>query len=125
MVGLRWTRILTGGDMAARFVLGLLMLAQGAGPALAQTPYDGTWDVTIETKAGSCEPTAQYRLRVQDGKVSGAADISGTVAHEGMVKVSLNGAYANGQLVGKTGSGRWNAASAGKPCSGRWQATKE
>ena len=111
--------------MAARFVLGLLMLAQGAGPALAQTPYDGMWDVTIETKAGSCEPTAQYRLTVRDGKVSGAADISGTVAHEGMVKVSLNGAYANGQLVGKTGSGRWNAASAGKPCSGRWQATKE
>jgi hypothetical protein len=110
----------------ARFAIGWLMLALTlSGPALAQTPYDGMWDVTVETKAGSCEATAQYRLTVQDGKVSGPADIFGTVAHEGMVKVSLNGAYANGQLFGKTGSGKWNAATAGKPCSGRWQATKE
>jgi hypothetical protein len=100
----------------------LLLLA---GPSLAGTPYDGVWDVTIETKAGSCESSAQYRLTVQDGKISGPADIAGTVAHEGMVKVTLNGAYAFGQLDGKVGSGRWNAASAGKPCSGRWQATKE
>jgi hypothetical protein len=94
-------------------------------PALAEKAYDGVWDVTVETRAGSCEATAHYRLTVQDGKVSGPADVAGTVAHEGMVKVSLNGAYANGQLVGKAGSGRWNAASAGKPCSGHWEATKE
>jgi predicted nucleic acid-binding Zn ribbon protein len=94
-------------------------------PAFAENLYDGVWDVTVETRAGSCEATAHYRLTVQDGKVSGPADIAGTVAHEGVVKVSLNGAYANGQLAGKTGSGRWNAASAGKPCSGHWEATKE
>jgi hypothetical protein len=81
--------------------------------------------VTVETKAGSCEALVHYRLTVQDGRVSGAADITGTVAHEGLVKVSLKGAYANGQLVGKTGSGKWNAAAAGKPCSGHWQATKQ
>jgi hypothetical protein len=94
-------------------------------PAVAQSAYDGVWDVTVETRAGSCEATTHYRLTVQDGKVSGPADIAGTVAHEGMVKVSINGAYANGQLIGKAGSGRWNAASAGKPCSGHWEATKE
>jgi hypothetical protein len=95
------------------------------GPALAGTPYDGIWDVTVETRAGSCERSAQYRLTVLDGKISGAANVAGTVAHEGMVKVTLNGAYAFGQLDGKIGSGKWNAASAGKPCSGHWQATKE
>jgi len=100
----------------------LLLLA---GSALAGTPYDGVWDVRVETRAGSCEPSAQYRLTVQDGKISGPADIFGTVAHEGMVKATLNGAYAFGQLGGKIGSGKWNAAAAGKPCSGRWQATKE
>ena len=94
-------------------------------PAMAQTPYDGVWNVTVETRAGSCEASAHYRLTVQDGKVSGAADITGTVAHEGLVKVSLKGAHASGQLVGKTGSGKWNAAATGKPCSGHWQATKE
>jgi hypothetical protein len=107
---------------STQFVLMILLLA---GPALAGTPYDGVWDITVETRAGSCDPLAQFRLTVQDGKISGPADIAGTVAHEGMVKVSINGAYAFGQLGGKIGSGRWNAAAAGKPCSGRWQATKE
>jgi hypothetical protein len=102
-----------------------VMISLLAGPAIAGTPYDGVWDVTVETKAGSCDPSAQFRLTVQDGKISGAANITGTVAHEGMVKVTLNGAYAFGQLGGHAGSGRWNAASAGKPCSGHWQATKE
>jgi hypothetical protein len=102
-----------------------VMISLLAGPALAGTPYDGVWDVTVETRAGSCERSAQYRLTVLDGKISGAANIAGTVAHEGMVKVTLNGAYAFGQLDGKIGSGKWNAASAGKPCSGHWQATKE
>jgi hypothetical protein len=102
-----------------------LLLILLAGHAHAGTPYDGVWDVTVETKAGSCDPSAQFRLTVQDGTISGPADVAGTVAHEGMVKVTLNGAYAFGQLDGKAGSGKWNAASAGKPCSGRWQATKE
>jgi hypothetical protein len=100
----------------------LLMMAQ---TALAQTPYDGVWDVIVVTRSGSCEASTRYRLTVQDGKVSGPADTAGTVAHEGMVKVSLNGAYANGHLVGKSGSGKWHAAAAGKPCSGHWEATKE
>jgi hypothetical protein len=98
----------------------LLMMAQ---TAFAQTPYDGVWDITVVTRTGSCEASTRYRLTVQNGKVSGPADIAGTVAHEGIVKVSLNGAY--GQLVGKSGSGKWNAAAAGKPCSGHWEATKE
>jgi hypothetical protein len=110
--------------LVARLLTPSLLLL--AGSALAGTPpYDGVWDVTVETRTGSCEPSAQYRLTVQDGKISGPANIAGTVAHEGMVKVSINGAYAFGQLAGKAGSGKWNAAATGKPCSGRWQATKE
>jgi hypothetical protein len=102
-----------------------MVAVQALGTARAQTSFDGVWDVTVETRSGNCDASASYRLTVRDGRVSGPNDISGTVVHEGMVKVSLNGAFANGQLVGKTGSGRWNAASAGKPCSGRWEATKE
>src|ERR1700727_1957422 len=111
--------------LIARSIAASLLLLLLAGPALAGTPYDGVWDVTVETKAGSCDPSAQFRLTVQDGKISGAANITGTVSHEGMVKVTLNGAYAFGQLGGHAGSGRWNTASAGKPCSDHWQATKE
>jgi hypothetical protein len=103
----------------------ILLASLLTGPTLAQTPYDGMWYVIFETSAGGCEASARYQVTVQDGRISGPADISGKVAHEGLVKASLNGAYAHGQLVGRTGSGRWNAAAAGKPCSGTWQATKE
>jgi hypothetical protein len=90
-----------------------------------QTSRCSNWDVTVETRSGSCEQVAHFRLSVLDGKVTGPEDVSGRVGSEGFVKVSLRGAYANGQLAGNAGSGRWNAASAGKPCSGRWEATKE
>src|SRR5882724_4138167 len=95
-------------------------------PATAQTPYDGLWNVTIVTKAGSCEPSTRSTLTVTDGKVSAAgANVSGSIGREGLVRVSIGGAYANGQLSGNAGSGRWNGASAGMPCSGRWEASRQ
>jgi hypothetical protein len=94
-------------------------------PALAQSAYDGQWQVTIVTNAGSCEPTASSTLIVADGRISAAgANVSGSIGREGLVKVSINGAYANGQLNGNSGAGKWNGASAGIPCSGRWQASR-
>jgi type 1 fimbria pilin len=100
--------------------------ALAAAPATAQTPYDGLWNVTIVTKAGSCEPSKRSTLTVTDGKVSAAgADITGSIGREGLVRVSIGGAYANGQLSGNAGSGKWNGASAGVPCSGRWEASKQ
>ena len=102
------------------------VLTGAISPALAQTPYDGLWTVTIVTNSGSCEPTASSTLTVTDGKISApGTDVSGSVGHEGLVKVSINGAYANGQITGNTGSGKWNGASAGIPCSGRWHAARQ
>jgi type 1 fimbria pilin len=101
------------------------LLASAAAPALAQSPYDGQWQVTITTNTGSCEPSASSMLTVSDGKISAAgANVSGSIGREGLVKVSINGAYANGQISGNSGSGKWNGASAGIPCSGRWQASR-
>ncbi|MDO9563432.1 MAG: hypothetical protein Q7J60_17590 [Bradyrhizobium sp.] len=98
-----------------------------AGPASADSnAYDGLWNVTVVTKSGSCQPTTSSTLVVTDGKVSaGGAAVSGKVGREGLVRVSINGAYANGQLNGKTGSGKWNGSSAGVPCSGRWEASRQ
>jgi hypothetical protein len=97
-----------------------------AAPAFAQNPYDGNWQVTIVTKSGSCELTASSMLTVADGRISApGASVSGTIGREGLVKVSINGAYANGQLSGNAGSGKWNGASAGIPCSGRWEAARQ
>jgi hypothetical protein len=112
--------------MLHKLRLGSLLLTPLLGsPAHAQMPYDGNWAVTVETKAGSCEQIAHFHLSVLDGLVSGPDDVSGKIGKEGSVRVSLKGAYANGQLSGNAGSGKWNAASAGKPCSGRWEANKE
>src|SRR5216683_959834 len=108
------------------FVASSALAALSAIPGAAQTPYDGLWNVTIVTKAGSCEPSTRSTLTVADGKVSAAgADVSGSIGREGLVRVSIGGAYANGQLSGNTGSGKWNGASAGVPCSGRWEASRQ
>jgi hypothetical protein len=95
-------------------------------PAFAQSPYDGVWNVTIVTKSGSCEPSASSTLMISDGKISASgANVSGSIGREGLVRVSINGAYANGQINGNAGSGKWNGASAGIPCSGRWEASRQ
>jgi hypothetical protein len=97
-----------------------------AAPAIAQSPYDGLWNVKVVTKTGSCEPETRSTLTITDGKVSAAgADVTGSIGHEGLVRVSIGGAYANGQLNGNVGSGKWNGASAGIPCSGRWEASRQ
>jgi hypothetical protein len=102
------------------------VLAASAAPALAQTPYDGLWNVTIVTNTGSCEPTASSTVTIADGRISASgANVSGSIGREGLVRVSINGASANGQISGNSGSGKWNGASAGIPCSGRWQASRQ
>jgi hypothetical protein len=114
---------------AQKAFFGFILIAVsgfGVGSALAQTPYDGLWNVTIITKAGSCEPSVNSTLTVADGKVSASgAEVSGSIGREGLVRVSINGAYANGQLNGNAGWGKWNGASAGVPCSGRWEASRQ
>jgi hypothetical protein len=100
-------------------------VAATVAPVMAQTPYDGLWNVTVVTKSGSCEPETRSTLTITDGKISAAgADVTGSIGREGAVKVSIGGAYANGQLSGNAGSGRWNGASGGIPCSGRWEASR-
>jgi hypothetical protein len=104
----------------------LATAAVAAAPAKAQQPYDGLWQVTVVTKTGSCDAQTTSTVTVSEGKVTGSGSpVSGTVGSGGLVRVSINGAYANGQLSGKSGSGKWNGASAGVPCSGRWEASRQ
>ena len=108
------------------FVSLVATAAVAAAPATAQQPYDGLWQVTVVTKSGSCDAQSASTVTVSEGKVSGSgAPVSGTVSSGGLVRVSINGAYANGQLSGNSGSGKWNGASAGVACSGRWEASRQ
>ena len=106
------------------FVSLLATAALSAAPATAQQPYDGLWQVTVVTKSGSCDAQSTSTVTVADGKISGGP-VSGSVGSGGLVRVSINGAYAAGQLSGNSGSGKWNGASAGVPCSGRWEASRQ
>ena len=104
----------------------LATAAVAAAPATAQQPYDRLLQVTLVNKTGSCDAQSTTTVTVSDGKVTGSgAPVSGTVSSGGLVRVSINGAYAAGQLSGNSGSGKWNGASAGVPCSGRWEASRQ
>ncbi|HEV7637159.1 MAG TPA: hypothetical protein VGO54_17180 [Bradyrhizobium sp.] len=108
------------------FLASVVAASAATAPALAQTPYDGLWSVTVVTKSGSCDAQTHSTLTITDGKVSAAgANVSGSIGREGLVRVSIGGAFANGQLSGNAGSGKWNGASAGIPCSGRWEASRQ
>jgi len=95
-----------------------------AAPAVA-SEYDGNWNVTIYTKNGNCEPTLRVPVSIVGGKVAAQEGLSGSVNSSGIVKVSINGAYANGTMTATTASGKWNGASGGIACSGRWEAAKQ
>src|SRR5438874_9961417 len=106
------------------FVSLVATAAVAAAPATAQQPYDGLWQVTVVTKSGSCDAQSTSTVTVAEGKISGGP-VSGSVGSGGLVRVSINGAYAAGQLSGNSGSGKWNGASAGVACSGRWEASRQ
>ena len=40
-----------------------------ADPALARSPYDGAWSVTVMTRGGACEPTSRYGVQISNGVV--------------------------------------------------------
>ncbi len=103
-------------------LVGFSLLA--ASPAFASI-YDGNWNVTIYTNNGNCEPSYRYPVTISNGRVSTPQGDSGSVNSSGIVKVSINGAFANGVMNGSTGSGKWNGASSGVACSGRWEASKQ
>jgi hypothetical protein len=111
-------------SVRALAILFASLSAVAAAPAIA-SEYDGLWNVTIYTKNGTCDPTLTVPVNIVDGKVSAAQGLSGSVNSSGMVRVSINGAQANGTMSGKTASGKWNGASGGIACSGRWEAAKQ
>jgi hypothetical protein len=101
------------------------------GAALAATPvaaasFDGSWNVNITTRSGSCDSGASLPVRISNGQVSGGAavSVSGRVADSGGIVVSVStgrgSATGSGHLAATAGSGTWH----GGPCSGTWTAQR-
>jgi len=115
---------------AALISLALPLLAESA--ALARTPFDGRWSVSIITNAGACDRGYRYRLNIENGQISyddPAVQVSGQVTPRGQVQVMLRAggqqAEGTGRLSRDYGEGQWSGQSAAGQCSGVWQAERE
>ena len=90
--------------------------------------YDGLWSVVIMTKAGLCEPSYRYPVRITNGHLINAGkasvQIRGHVAKNGSVVVNVSSgdktAIGTGHLAESTGAGSWT----GGICAGTWQAER-
>ena len=109
-----------------------------SGPMIGQSSaaraavHDGNWSVLIITEKGDCDRGYRYPVNVSNGHVvyTGQAglNLSGTVAPNGAVKVSIRmgdaGADGQGRLSTTSGSGTWRGAGSGGTCAGRWEAER-
>jgi hypothetical protein len=102
--------------------------AYAAVPAQAKTNFDGNWSVVIITDKGTCDRSYRYPIRINAGTLGYAGeasfDVSGRVAPNGSVTVSVakgdRRANGSGKLSGDFGTGSWT----GGECSGTWQAER-
>jgi hypothetical protein len=113
----------------ATCVTALALAAVLPGKATAAMPFDGSWNVSIVTKSGSCDRSLNVMVSVIDGRLDGAnGALLGTVNSKGGVSVMMGGGdrrgSANGRLAGNSGSGRWSGNATGAACSGSWTATR-
>jgi hypothetical protein len=90
--------------------------------------YDGLWSVSIVTEKGACDRGYRYPIRISNGLLANAGDVSVNIAGKVMptgavtVMVSAAGKSANGtgRLSGNLGEGSWS----GGDCSGTWTAER-
>jgi hypothetical protein len=101
-------------------------------PAVARTPFDGDWSVMITTRGGACEPSVRYGVQIINGMVvnpaGGPGQVSGRVAPNGAVRVSVQAggqsASGSGRLTGTRGGGVWRGQGSAGLCQGTWVAER-
>lgn len=124
-----------GGTVRAQlrtcFCASALVFAGLTLPALARSPYDGAWSVTVMTRSGACEPTSRYGVQIYNGMVTaggGGADVRGRVSPGGGVSVAVQAggqsAMGSGHLNMSRGSGVWRGQGSAGACGGTWVAQR-
>ncbi len=113
---------------AALFAAAFSSAAVVSAPALA-SQHDGTWAVSLVTKAGDCDPSVRSRIEVRQGRVDEnliVARIVGGVNSNGAVSLQVlrgsDSLNARGRISGAVATGSWSSPS--KNCSGSWSAVK-
>ena len=126
---MRYSRILAcKRSWMALGAMALVAVSMTLRQADAVPSYDGLWSVVIMTKAGLCEPSYRYPVRITNGHLLNAGkasvQISGHVAKNGSVVVNVSSgdktAIGTGHLAASTGAGSWT----GGICAGTWQAER-
>jgi hypothetical protein len=110
----------------------VLLAALAAGSAaVAKSPYDGKWSVSIITDSGDCDRAYRYEIQIADGRVTyndPTFDVSGQVNASGVVTVTIKlgqqAATGSGRLSGAAGTGHWSGHSPTQQCSGHWEAER-
>lgn len=95
----------------------------------APSRHDGTWSVSLVTKAGNCDPSLSSQIQVREGRVNESmlfAKIIGAVNASGLVNLHVvrgsDSMNASGKISGARATGSWTAPS--RNCSGSWTAVK-
>src|SRR5215471_15252096 len=92
-----------------------------------RTSFDGTWNLSATTTAGSCGSYG-FRVSVINGRVvsPGVGGVSGRVTPAGTVSVivrqSSGAVSGTGHLSARSGAGRWVARAPSGRCVGYWHA---
>jgi hypothetical protein len=110
--------------------LALTAAIPALGPAEAVPSYDGLWSVVIITRAGLCDPSYRYPIRISNGHVLNAGhssvQITGRVGKNGAVIVNVSRgdktAIGTGRLAATSGTGSWTGGNG--ICAGVWQAER-
>ena len=98
--------------------------------AEARSPYDGSWDLAFVTQRGTCDPTYNFSVNVNDGIIThpNLVRFEGSVARSGAVRasVTVQDKYASGtgKLSNNGGRGTWHGYSGTTRCSGYWTAQR-
>ncbi|WP_202639233.1 hypothetical protein [Bradyrhizobium sp. CCBAU 051011] len=98
--------------------------------AEARTSYDGPWDLVFVTQRGSCDPTYNFSVNINDGVVThpNLVKFKGYVGRSGAVRasVTVHNKYASGsgRLTQDSGRGSWSGHAGGGRCSGYWTAQR-
>jgi hypothetical protein len=98
--------------------------------AEARSVYDGSWDLVFATQRGTCDPTYNFSVNINDGIIThpNLVRFKGNVAPSGAVRASVTVqdkfASGSGKLSGNSGRGTWSGYSGTARCSGYWTAKR-
>jgi hypothetical protein len=113
--------------ICAAIASGLVGLAS---VAEARSLYDGSWDLLFVTQRGTCDPTYNFSVNINNGIIThpNLVRFRGYVAGSGAARasVTVQDKYASGsgKLSNNAGRGTWRGYSGTARCSGYWTAQR-